>query len=108
MVCSARRFSAWSCHVKLTLHGSAAAVSSLLKARASEGAEEEGLTPEQLAARMRQDGISLELKAPAAAGKSGGRGAASGGRGRGGRSGGASGRGGRSGGASGRGRGRGK
>lgn len=74
----------------------------------SEDAEEDGLTAEQLAARMRQDGISLELKAPAAAGKSaGGRGGASS-RGRGGRSGGgASGRGagGRSGG---RGRGRGK
>lgn len=66
------------------------------QARGSEEAEEEGLTPEQLAARMRQDGISLELKAAAqgGGGKSGGRGGgASGrGRGRGGRSGGTSGR----------------
>lgn len=79
-----------------------------LQARVSEDAEEDGLDPDQLAARMRQDGISLELKAPAAAGKSGGgRGGASG-RGRGERSGGAAsgrGAGGRSGG---RGRGRGK
>jgi hypothetical protein len=77
------------------------------QARASDDADEEGLDPEQLAARMRQEGISLELKAPAAAGKSGGRGGASGGRGRGGgrSAGGASGRGGRSGG---RGRGRNK
>ncbi|KAF6248320.1 hypothetical protein COO60DRAFT_1100210 [Scenedesmus sp. NREL 46B-D3] len=74
----------------------------------SEEDDDDELTPEQLAARMKGEGIKFELKAPAASGRGGASGRGRGRSGRGGGSGrGAAASGGRAG-ASGRGRGRGR